>query len=85
MYKVLLENGSFKAYDVIRDIKRDPHAYAVLQKRWLSVVEREWYVKPASEKLRDKKVADFITKQLQAIARYEEEEDKKGPPSLPYK
>ena len=71
--KVLLENGTTRAYDVLRDVLRDPHTFAVTQKRWLSVVEREWEVTPASNKRIDKKAAELVERQLRAIASYDEE------------
>ena len=70
--KVLLERGSYRSYDVLRDILRDPHSFAVLQKRWLSVAEREWEVRPASEKRIDKKAAELVERQLNAIASFAE-------------
>ena len=49
------------------EIRRDPHAHAVLQKRKLEVVSREWSVFPASEKRIDKKAAELVESQLKAI------------------
>ena len=63
---VLIEKGGggFLAYDIYEDIARDPHAFAVLQKRLMAVVSRDWEIIPASEKRQDKKVAEFVTEVL---------------------
>lgn len=72
---VLIERGSTKGYEALRDILRDPHAFAVLQKRWGAVVEREYEVVPASDKRIDKKAAELVERQLKAIGSYDEEFD----------
>jgi phage gp29-like protein len=59
--------GGFLSYDIYEDIARDPHAFAVLQKRLMAVVSRDWEIKPASEKRQDKKVAEFVTEALQQL------------------
>jgi phage gp29-like protein len=66
---VLIEKGGggFLAYDIYEDIARDPHAFAVLQKRLMAVVSRDWEVIPASEKRQDKKVAEFVTEVLEQL------------------
>ena len=66
---VLIEKGGggFLAYDIYEDIARDPHAFAVLQKRLMAVVSRDWEVLPASEKRQDKKVAEFVTEVLEQL------------------
>ena len=74
---LLIEHGHNKSYDIYRDLLRDPHVHAVTQKRWLSVVGREWEVKPASEKRIDKKAAELVERQLKAIGSYGEEGEKK--------
>lgn len=76
--KILVERGSTQAYEVLRDVLRDPHTFAVTQKRWLSVVEREWEVKPASDRAWDKKAAELVERQLKAIASYDEEIEEGG-------
>ena len=70
---VLIDRGHHRGYLALRDVMRDPHTFAVLQKRWLSVTEREWYVKPASEKRIDKKAAEFVERSLKNIGSYDEE------------
>jgi len=66
---VLIEKGGggFLAYDIYEDIARDPHAFAVLQKRLMAVVSRDWEILPASEKRQDKKVAEFVTEVLEQL------------------
>lgn len=46
-----------KIYD---DLERDCHAYAVLQKRKMAVISRDWVVEPASASRVDKKAADLV-------------------------
>lgn len=54
---VLLSRGGASAYKVYDEIRRDPHAFAILQKRKLEVVSREWSVFPVSERRIDKRIA----------------------------
>ena len=70
---ILLDRGSYRGYQILRDVLKDPHCFAVLQKRWLSVVEREIEIIPASSKRIDRKAADLVKYQLGAIASYDEE------------
>ncbi len=50
------------------EIRRDPHAHAVLQKRTAEVVSREWTVTPASGRRRDRYAADLVSGQIGAMA-----------------
>lgn len=70
---ILLTEGESKSYDIYREVLRDAHCWAVLQKRWLAVVGREWEVVPASDRRIDKKAADMVRTQLEAIGSYQEE------------
>lgn len=72
---VLIDRGSTKGFEALRDVMRDPHTFAVLQKRWGSVVEREFEVVPASDKRIDKKAAELVERQLKAIGSFDEELD----------
>jgi phage gp29-like protein len=54
---VLLSRGGASAYKIYDEIRRDPHAFAILQKRKLEVVSREWSVVPASDRRIDKRIA----------------------------
>lgn len=53
-----------KLYD---EIRRDPHAYAVLQKRKLEVTHREWMIEPASSRRIDKQAAAEVERQFKAM------------------
>lgn len=69
----LINHGHSRAYEIYRDLLRDPHVYAVTQKRWLAVVGREWELIPASDRRIDKKARDLVEAQLQALGSYDEE------------
>lgn len=60
--------GGWMAYDIYTDLAKDTHAYAVLQKRYMEVVGREWEVKAASEDEIDIKAADLVRYQLENLA-----------------
>ncbi len=68
----LINIGSHLAYEIYRDLLRDPHAYAVCQKRWLAVVGREWDLIPASDRKIDKKAADMVRAHLEALGSHSE-------------
>jgi phage gp29-like protein len=55
--EILVANGGASAYKVYDEIRRDPHAHAILQKRKLEVISREWQVFGASERRIDKRIA----------------------------
>ena len=59
--------GGGKGVDAYDEIRRDPHAYSVLQKRKQEVCSREWNVFEASEKRIDKKAAELVRSQLANI------------------
>lgn len=63
----LIMRGQGKGLKLYDDIERDCHAFAVLQKRKLAVVARDWKVVPASDRRADKKAADMIRYQLAAF------------------
>lgn len=63
----LLSRGQGKGLKIYDDIERDTHAYAVLQKRRLAVVSREWRVDPASDNAQDIEAAEGITRFLKQI------------------
>nr|WP_319388183.1 DUF935 family protein [uncultured Cohaesibacter sp.] len=65
--EVLLARGGAGALKIYDEIRRDPHAYAVLSKLKLEVISREWQVFKASDSALDIKVADFVESQLKAI------------------
>jgi len=65
--EVLASRGGASAIKIYDEIRRDPHAFAILQKLKLEVVSREWKVTPASESRLDKKAAAEVERQLKAI------------------
>ncbi len=65
--ETLKMRGGSKGHAIYDEIKRDPHAFAILQKRKLEVTSREWSVEPASESGPDKTAAEEVERQLKAI------------------
>lgn len=64
----LLTRGNGKGLKIYDDIERDCHAFAVLQKRKMAVIARDWLVEPASESAIDKKAADMVKEHLNSEA-----------------
>lgn len=62
-----LKGRGGKGLELYDEIRRDPHAFAVMQKRKLEVCSREWNVFEASEKRIDKKAAELVKTQLKSI------------------
>jgi phage gp29-like protein len=60
----LLSRGGGKGLKIYDEIERDCHAFAVLQKRKLAIIAREWQLLPASESALDKKAAELVERQL---------------------
>lgn len=56
----LATRGGAKGIRIYREIERDAHAFAVLQKRKLAIVARPWDVDPASESPADEAAAELI-------------------------
>lgn len=65
--EVLAARGGIAGLKVYDEIRRDPHAYAILQKLKLEVVSREWKVQAASDRRLDKKAAEEVERQLKNI------------------
>ncbi|SOC41580.1 phage gp29-like protein [Rhizobium subbaraonis] len=65
--EVLASRGGASALKVYDEIRRDPHAFAILQKRRLEVCSREWAVHEASPRRIDKRAAEEVERQLKAI------------------
>lgn len=63
----LLSRGGGKGLKIYDEIERDCHAFAVLQKRKLAIVAREWQILPASSSSLDKKAAILVDEQLKNI------------------
>jgi len=64
----LRTRGGAKGLKIYDELERDTHAYAVLQKRKLAVTARPWQVDPASDRRDDKKAAELVQAQLQALS-----------------
>ncbi|CAH0445490.1 hypothetical protein LMG10661_01708 [Ralstonia syzygii subsp. syzygii] len=63
----LASRGGGAGLRIYDEIERDCHAYSVLQKRKMAVVSRPWFVKPASNSRLDRKAADLVKANLEAI------------------
>lgn len=63
----LRRRAGSKGVRLYREALYDPHAYAVLQKRKLALISREWEVEPASDDKADIKAADFVRETLDAL------------------
>jgi|GEM_PF-1722036 len=57
-----------RGYKVYRDILKDCHAFAVLQKRILAVVKRERIVEPGGTRAIDRKASDALTEALDNLS-----------------
>lgn len=64
---VLFSQGGVMALQAYRDLERDTHVHAILQKRKFAVVGRPWEVLPASDSPLDKKAADLVEAQLKGL------------------
>ena len=60
----LKTRGGSKGLKIYDELERDCHAYAVLQKRKLAVIARDWEVLPASDSALDTRAADLVRRQL---------------------
>ena len=65
--ETLRTRGGGKGLRLYAELKRDAHCGAVLQKRRLAVVTREWHVDPASEAPADVRAAERVRAQLDAL------------------
>ena len=65
--EILREKGGIWGLKVYEEIERDAHAFSVLQKRKLAPLSYPWEMEPASSKLKDKKAAQLVKKQLAAM------------------
>lgn len=54
-------------YEIYREVLRDDQVKAVFEQRRLAVVSREWEVVPGGDKRLDKKAADALKAQIEAI------------------
>jgi len=63
----LIQRGGGKGLKLYDEIERDPHAFAMLQKRKKHLIARAWEVEPASEKPLDVAAADFVREVFEAL------------------
>ncbi|MGA1856934.1 DUF935 family protein [Azospirillum sp. 11R-A] len=64
---VLLARGGGKGLRLYDEIERDAHAYAVLQKRKLAIVARDWEVRPGAPGRAGAKAAELVQTALDAF------------------
>lgn len=63
----LITRGQGKGLKLYDEIERDCHAYAMIQKRKLAIIARDWQVDPASTSRIDKRAAALVEAQLDAM------------------
>lgn len=63
----LLTRGGGKGLKIYDELERDPHAYAVLQKRKLAVISRAWDVTPANDEPQAVQAAELVRQALDRI------------------
>ncbi len=63
----LLTRGGGKGLRIYDELERDPHCYAVLQKRKLALISREWTLEPGGTSRADKTAAAICDEQLRAL------------------
>lgn len=64
----LASRGGGKGLKIYDELERDPHCYAVLQKRKLALIAREWKVEPGGKRAIDKLAAETVTQQFKSVA-----------------
>ena len=65
--KLLRTEGNGKGLELYEETMMDPQVRSTLQTRKLAVVCKEWEVVPATDKLKDRKVAEFVEQVLQGF------------------
>lgn len=63
----LATRGDGRGLRIYDELQRDGHAYAVIQKRKMAVISREWAVEPASDSPDDRKAAELVRSQLENL------------------
>lgn len=63
----LASRGQGKGIKLYEEIERDAHVFSCLHKRKMAVISRPWEVTPASESRLDKKAAEIVRIQLEAL------------------
>jgi hypothetical protein len=66
--EVLMSRGGGAGLKIYDDLKRDPHAGAVLRKRRLAIVARDWTVEPASEAPADRAAAELVEAAIKRLS-----------------
>ncbi len=64
---ILLSRGGGRGLKLYDEIERDPHAYAVLQKRKLAIIARDWVVSPGAPGRAAAKAAELVETALSAF------------------
>lgn len=63
----LATRGGSKGTRIYDEIERDAYAYACLHKRKMAVIGRSWHVEPATESSLDKRAAEVVQAQFEAV------------------
>lgn len=63
----LAQRGGRDGIRIYDEVERDPHAYAVLMKRKLALISREWTVEPASDDRQDEAAAELVRDELSRV------------------
>lgn len=63
----LIQQGGGKGLAIYDEIERDPHAFAMLQKRKKSLLARAWEVEPSGNRAADKQAAELVREILTAL------------------
>lgn len=66
--ETLRQRAGGRGLGIYDEIRKDPQAHAVLAKRTLEVVSREWRVEAASDQRLDRKAGDMIREHFNSIA-----------------
>lgn len=72
--ETLLTRGRGKGLKIYDELERDAHCFAVLQKRKLAVVARQWQVDARSDSALDQAAADLVKRQLDELGKVVEDE-----------
>ena len=63
----LLQQGGGKGLAIYDEIERDTHAFAMLQKRKMTLLSRAWEVQPGGDRPIDQEAAELVEEQLKAL------------------
>lgn len=65
--ETLIAQGGGKGLAIYDEIKRDTHAYAMIQKRKMAVISRAWEVEPGGERPLDQEAAELVRNTFEAL------------------